>query len=254
MKEYLEQLKRFLTETTAQAEITTSSGIVDKLIALKVQLNIIKSEIEAELEKQNSITFGMFAMKNRIDIVDGMDLTITIGNYLFTTKANVITFKQDLNKFCKSIGLGDLVYFYYDINESTNSMTFYFATRNEKQVDLEIALLIGSKKYTFGKVELNTFYPRFDDFAPLDLLTSDNRGFALSYNLKNPERYINKLFGITAKEGEIADLRFLKPSSFPNVINDLVMHFKSLNWKSIMTQTQKFTLMPDGNYRVVNFK
>lgn len=255
MKEYLEQLKRFLTETTAQLGVTTDAGIVDKLIALKSQLVGIKNDIEVALEKQENIVFGMFAMKNRVDIVDDMPLSFEIGGGLFLTKANVSVFKNDLNNFCKSIGLGSLEYFYYDINELTNSMTFYFAVRSALQIDVEIALLIGVKKYTFGKIESNKFFPRFDNKPPIDLLTTNNRGFGLSYNITaDPGAYIDRLFAVTAKGGELADLRFLKPSSYSVVLQNLILHFKSLKWLSIMTQEQKFTLLPDGTYKVTNFK
>lgn len=254
MKQYLEKLKRFLTETTDQLAITTDVGISDKLIALQSQLIVIKGDIEAGLEKETNIVFGMFSMKNRVDIVDGMDLAFSIGNRLFSTKANREIFQQDLNNFCNNVVLGSLDYFYYDINESTNSMTFYFAVRSEMKVETEISLLVGTKKYNFGTMETNQFYPRFDDAPPLNLITPNNKGFALSYNIKNPENYVSKLFDITAKGGELADLRFLNPKTYELTLDNLTAHFKLLGWKSIMTQAKKLTLLPDGNYKIITFK
>lgn len=202
-----------------------------------------------EPPKPKNLIFGEFSMRNRLDVVDNMPLTFLFDDFgVLKTKANYEAFKNSVIAVINN----PLIYLYYWINAATNDIIFYFAFESDKEYEGEISLLIGAKKYTFGKMHTNKVYARYDSLLPNELILPNNRGFALNYNLMFPTEHIDKLFNIETIGGTLADLRFLSPAD--HNLMPLVNKFKDQKWLSIITQAGKYTLKPDGTYLEAKYK
>lgn len=254
--EYLKKLKEFLQITELEAQNYPQESDMNNLLsALQGYIESTIEEIENETNpKPKNLIFGHFSTKNRIDVYEGMELDFGFEGFSrFKYKVGNPNFRDLLDVYLRAFDYKGSQYFYQNINPVTNEITFYFAFLTDRDyIEKEISLYIGAKKYTFGKLEVNKFYPRYDDRPPLELIQPNNKGFALSYNLFGATDYIAKLLEITEIGGTLADLRFLRPDHPDTEL--LVSHFKGLKWYSIMTQNARYNLQPDNTYKELKLK